>query len=160
MVQQVPAGLAQTKIPNAGARTLVHAQTDLPIVDIGPITRFDLRCLAQKQPSQQRHEPWQSPRHFTSVSLATEIFTGPIKPAALNGESFFHSRQVVNVCRPVGLGSPRCSHSGHFTNVPFGLRSLSSGNCSSPIIRFGQSVTTATSNSLVPARNACVISAR
>ncbi len=78
--------------------------------------------------------------------MAAIIVTGPSRPDCWRGESFFQRRQEVKVKRPVGLGWPSSNHWGHCLRVPFGLRGLSSGNCSSPIMRFGQRFTTLTSS--------------
>ena len=79
------------------------------------------------------------------------MLTGPSNPQGESGSFFFHSRQLVKVRRPVGLGLPSLSHAGHDLRVPFGLRSLSSGNCSSPICRLIQRLTTLISSVFLPA---------
>src|ERR1043166_952047 len=84
------------------------------------------------------------------ISFATIILPGPSNPDCRNVESFFQRRQVVKLYLPVGLGSPFSSHCGHFSKVPFSVRSLSSGSCSSPIIRFTQRLTTLISNLFLP----------
>src|SRR5712672_3408814 len=94
------------------------------------------------------------------ISFAGIILTGPIKPDCCSGESFFHKRQVVNVKRPVELFWPDSNQDGHDLRVPSGLRSLSSGNCSSPIILFGQRLTTLISNLFSPGFKNLVISVR
>src|SRR6516225_5228377 len=94
------------------------------------------------------------------ISFAGMIFTGPINPDCCSGESFFHKRQLVNVKRPVGLFWPDVNQDGHALSVPSEFRSLSSGNCSSPIIRLGQRLTTLISNMLSPRFKNFVISTR
>jgi hypothetical protein len=50
---------------------------------------------------------------FKSISSTTCTVTGPSKPDSNNGESLFQCFQVAKVMRPVGLGLPAKSHSGH-----------------------------------------------
>ena len=84
--------------------------------------------------------------------------TGPSRPDVNSASPFFQRRHVVNVCRPVGLGLPCSSQSGQARSVPSGFLWLSSGNCSSPIIRLGQRLVTLTSSAFWPAVKAWVTS--
>src|SRR6185437_978999 len=94
--------------------------------------------------------------------------TGPRSPDSNRGSSLPQYFQVVNATRSVGLGLFSTSHCGQrasgapqlFGNgtVEAGAHSQSSGNCSSPIRRFGQRLTTWISKSLFPAASASVTS--
>ena len=110
--------------------------------------------------------PWRWPRYGPAQRedvwncCAGINFTGPSSPESNSGSLFFHRCHIEKVNRPVGLGLPSSSHCGQRLSVPSGLRSLSSGNCSSPISRFGQRLTTVTSMVFRPARAASVTSRR
>ena len=58
------------------------------------------------------------PGHFTGAVVSTRSVTGPSKPDSCRGSPFFHSRQLVNVKRPVGLAWPSPTHCGHSFSVP------------------------------------------
>src|SRR6516164_6334968 len=79
---------------------------------------------------------------FRETTRAASRRTGPRSPDERKGSSFFQSGQVLKVKRPLGLGWCSLSHSGQLLRAPSGLRSLSAGNDSSPIIRFTQRFTT------------------
>ena len=96
--------------------------------------------------------------YFSSTLATLRILTGPSNPDSSSGESFFHNRQLVKVKRPLGLGLPSWSHCGQRSRVPLGLRSLSSGRSSSPIMRLIGRLTTRNSSTLSPALMASVMS--
>ena len=72
-----------------------------------PLTRLSSNLSRAGGKGQSAFAP--PPGHFTAAVSTTRSVTGPSRPDSWSGSPCFHSRQLVKVKRPVGLGWPALS---------------------------------------------------